>query len=787
MPDPSSLLGAVRLVAGYTPHLGVILLLALVSGIVIWDAIAGLRDRSTPGATGLRVGLLALRIAALAALAALVFELGLRIEGATTRGRRVVVLVDDSASMALPDAPEAGADPTSRIDRARRLWLDSADARQAWQASGLTIEVRGFAEELEPWSGDRAERFEPEPMGAASRLAAALERLHDEPGTEPLAAVVVLSDGLVAAGPGEREHVLEAAAGLGVPVTTAAMGAPAIRDVAVSNLRVGEFAFVENLTELEADLVAHGLAGELATVSLLRDGKVVDTTRVNLSADGVARPVRFETIPDRTGQFVYEIRVEPLRDEATLLNNRRAFVVKVLRDKVRILHVAGRPDWDVRALRTLLRRDPNVELLSYYILRDAADIERDDASAPMSLIAFPVDELFRKELDSFDLLILHNYDATLHGDYLGNIARYVTEGGSLVIIGGDMGLGTGEYAQLDGLLPIEPRRPAALEREPFTPRLTEAGGRHPITAWLGIEEGDAALEGSTWSGLPPLDTFNPTGPARGGVEIAATTLLEHPDRTTGAGRPLPLLSVAEPGKGRTMVLSTGSTWRLGFAPELALVEGSRPYDLLWLGAIRWLLREAGGERLVLETDRADYTPAIGPELRVRTLTPSYAPEAGVEVEWELRRLGDASGKPTRSGRWTTDGLGRASQRIEPLAAGEYEAIARRGGDGTDAQLEESRRVFRVSLESRELEEVDADPGTLLLAELAEATGGQALTALTAGPLPRELPTGLPPEAATRAMVANRRDVPLWSGWAVLLFLMLTLPGEWLLRRRHGRA
>ena len=74
--------------------------------------------------------------------------------------------------------------------------------------------------------------------------------------------------------------------------------------------------------------------------------------------------------------------------------------MKVLRDKVRVLHVAGRPDWDVRALRTLLRRDPNVELLSYYILRGFDDISREDTTAPLSLIPFPTDELFEEQLGS---------------------------------------------------------------------------------------------------------------------------------------------------------------------------------------------------------------------------------------------------------------------------------------------------------------------------------------------------------------------------------------------------
>ena len=220
-------------------------------------------------------------------------------------------------------------------------------------------------------------------------------------------------------------------------------------------IAVGEFAFVENVTTFDAEIFTEGLAGERLTIELLRDGEVVATEQLAVG-ESKRHDLRFEVAPDRTGQFVYELRIAPVEGEATLANNRRPFVLKVLRDKIRVLHVAGRPDWDVRALRTLLRRDPNVELLSYYILRDEEDSLRSDDSAPMSLIAFPTAELFHEQLGSFDLIVLHNFDPLTHGNYLDNIARYVQDGGSLVVIGGDMGLAAGDYAQsaLEPLLPI---------------------------------------------------------------------------------------------------------------------------------------------------------------------------------------------------------------------------------------------------------------------------------------------------------------------------------------------
>jgi hypothetical protein len=772
------------LAPGYVPGPLVWVLLALVIGLAVYEAIGALRSRRSASMGGRRIALaiLGLRLLALVALLAFTFELGVRVETVSPAGQRVVVLVDGSKSMALGDATEEGGTTTERHARASALWQRSEAARNAWTDQGLEVEVRRFAVDSTPWPAEGLERLEFEPTGPASDLARALSELREGDANEsrPVAGVVVISDGLVARDEAADEHLRAVSTELGVPITTAAVGAPHITDVAIARLRAGEFAFVENVTSFEVDIVAHGLAGETAHVDLLRDGEPVESLPLTLAADGVARRVQFELAPDRTGQFVYEFRVRGIEGEATLDNNRRAFVVKVLRDKVRVLHVAGRPDWDVRALRTLLKRDPNVELLSYYILRDLDDIERADDSAELSLIQFPTEDLFDEQLPSFDLVILHNFDAMRHGVYHRNFARYVDGGGALVLIGGDMGLASGEYADaaLSKMLPVDTRHPTGMVRDPFRPRLTEGGRRHPITAWL-------AESGVGWESLPELDSFNPTALPGNAASIAATPLLVHPTKKAPGGGPSPLLAVAEPGKGRTLVLATGATWRLGFAPDLPLIDGARPYDLLWLGAIRWLLRDKSSERLILETGRPSYVVGEPVELRARTLSASYASEPDVEVEWEIRTLDATERTLVASGRWTTDGLGRADETIPELPVGAYEATARRT-DGDGKASDEARRVFLVDAPARELAAVDADPGSRRLEDLAQATGGEAIVASTGDELPARLPLGTAPTDRGQR-VDTRRDIPLWDGWLALALLVIALPGEWLLRRRHGQG
>ncbi len=849
-----------QLIAGFVPPTWAVVLLVLCALAALVEAAYSAYSNDVLPVRA-RVALLALRALAITGLFAVAFELSLAIDDVREFGPRVVVLLDESASMGIEDRNAASTPPARRVDRVQRLLADerNREVLDRWRARGVDLEFRAFAETSavrELSTGEEGDSIALTAEGPASNLTQALSQLARDPdgspkptmvNPRPLAGVVVVSDGLVAESESADGALLQMAEQLAVPITTVSAGAPHLRDISVTKVRSGEFAFVENISEFEVELVAHGYEGRRTEVELRRDGATIASTSLRLAGDGVVMPLRFEVAPDRTGQYVFEIVVRPLEGEATTANNRWPFIVKVLRDKVRVLHVSGRPDWDVRALRTLMRKDPNVELLSYYILRGLDDSDREDRRAPLSLIAFPTDALFEDELGSFDLVILHNFDAVNHqvGRYLGNIAQYVQEGGALVVIGGDLGLATGDYSnpELAAVMPVDIHAPTGLDTRPFRPRMTDAARRHPVTARL------AEAGFMRWDGLPTLDSYNAIqanaslGSGNRGP-LQATVLMErqNPD---GPGA-LPLLMTAEPGRGRVLVLATGSTWRLGFAADLPMVDGARPYDLLWLGVIRWLLRDASSERLTLETDRASYDTRSPITLRATALSASYAPEPEVAIRWLVRPLTrgtldaasfadgadtadtdananadadadadtadtDNKAEPTESyadaiarGEWRTDGLGRAAETLDPLPPGSYEASARRvkseaereldrdsreyqDGDGArDKAAPHARRVFLVREAGHELAWLDADPGSARLELLARETGGLSLSLKQAGALlPEDLPLRAPDDATNLRSVESRRQIALWDGWGALLLVLLGFAGEWLLRRSHG--
>ena len=93
---------------GHVPSWPALLLLGLCAAIALVEATLSFtrRGRAMPRRTAIAV--LLLRLLAVLALFAIAFELTLRFDRVAPTSRRVVVLVDRSASIGVPDAPEGG-------------------------------------------------------------------------------------------------------------------------------------------------------------------------------------------------------------------------------------------------------------------------------------------------------------------------------------------------------------------------------------------------------------------------------------------------------------------------------------------------------------------------------------------------------------------------------------------------------------------------------------------------------------------------------------------------------
>ncbi|TVS02737.1 MAG: hypothetical protein EA407_08630 [Rhodobacteraceae bacterium] len=264
---------------------------------------------------------------------------------------------------------------------------------------------------------------------------------------------------------------------------------------------------------------------------------------------------------DRGGMNVLQFELEEAPGELTTRNNAAIVQINGVRDRLSVLLVSGEPNAGQRTWRNLLKSDPAVDLVHFTILRPP---DRHDGVPvnELSLIAFPTRELFVEKIDEFDLIIFDRYRrrGILPNSYFANIARYVEDGGALLVVGGPE-LASADSIWRSPLGDVFPAYPTArVIEEGFRPQVTELGKRHPVTS--GLEALSPMTEdGPGWGRwFRQIDMI----PDRGQVVMSG-----HDDR--------PLLMLDRVRDGRLALLTSDQTWLWdrgyeGGGPQLELLR-----------------------------------------------------------------------------------------------------------------------------------------------------------------------------------------------------------------------
>ena len=160
-----------------------------------------------------------------------------------------------------------------------------------------------------------------------------------------------------------------------------------------------------------------------------RDGETIENRSVRAGASvSISVPI------PHAGPNIVEIEASPLDGELTAVNNRAVVSIDGVRDKLRVLLVSGEPHAGERTWRNLLKSDASVDLVHFTILRPP---EKQDGTPinELSLIVFPTRELFQQRIKDFHLIIFDRYarQGVLPIIYFDNIARYVREGGAVLV------------------------------------------------------------------------------------------------------------------------------------------------------------------------------------------------------------------------------------------------------------------------------------------------------------------------------------------------------------------
>lgn len=715
----------------------------------------------------------------------------------------VLVAADVSASLTVEDGP-------GRSPRWRQFHDVLADERLPWQVRlGQDFRVRRYTVAS---TATAVQTFEGLSYDAPhSRLGRSLKSLLDRYRQQPVAAILLLTDGNST---DDLEPLFEQL-GDGPPIYPILPETPTeIRDVSIERTAVTLSSFEDAPASLQADVRCTPNIDEPVVARLLDEsGALVEEQTLTPGVEGGPLPFRFQVRPPGP-LTVYRLQVRaesdsrafaepPQTNEATLANNQRLISVSRAPGPYRVLYVGGRPNWEFKFLRRSLAEDSDVQLVG--LIRIARKEPKFEFLGREGESTNPLFRGFRKEADeeteSYDEAVvialgvkderelaggrfprtpeeLFQYHAVILDDveaafFLHEqqalLERFVAQrGGGLLMLGGPQSFHHGGWHKtpLKDVLPVYfdrslPPLPGRIDADPppeWRMQLTRDGWLQPWVRLRKTEQEESRRIGAM-SGFQVISRIS-------GIKPAAQVLAS----VVGAeGTTAPALVAQTYGDGRSAAVLIGDLWRWSLKREAGAED-----DLgkAWRQLVRWLVTETP-QRVQgsLKWTTAGDSEAVS--LRVRVRDERFDPQENAAVRVTVSAPEEAPLPLALEPSLSEPGL--FETLYVPRRAGSYRAeFEVTDADGRPLGTAQVGWVFEPAAEEFRRVEVDR----AAMQRLAEASGGAVLSPRDLSSLVEELPN---------------RDVPLKESWTTPLWhspwmlaaILLTLAGEWGLRRWRG--
>ena len=695
----------------------------------------------------------------------------------------VLVLVDRSRSLAVPDAP-AGATRERQLEAA----LEASSA--AWDALDADKDVLWFGFDAGAIEIGRAsEAASGEPDGRRTALGTALDQALKRLAARPLSGVVIISDGRSIDEPSRA--ALRRLQAEQVPVFVAPLGSSQpIADLGVRRVEAPRLAFLDDRVpvRVELDRLGGGRPGETpgalpgGAVELVDRGTGLVLDRVPLDRaepDAGGLGVTLTTTPTEAGARDWVVRLD--LDDADLIadNNQASVSIDLVDRPLRVLYFDGYPRWEQRYVKDLLLREDSISSSSLMLAADRRYLQEGD----VAIDRLPVSP---EEWAEYDVVIIGDMRSDLFGaEQLAQLRDHVAERGAGLLWIAGPGATPASWAgtPLADLLPIttgsdstqaglpEWDEPIVVHRAPAAERLgvlmlADADVRawpprlsDPATGWSQIRWAQRIVDARM---KPTTEVFAL------GVPISAS----RSDPSAARSRGSPLVLSMRYGAGRVIYVATDETWRWRYG------RGEDLPERFWLPLVRLLGRESlsrSGQAAVLTaapkrasveqpvTIRLDLLDQSLADARPDAVTVTVTRDDGVPVELRLgaERVGDGgrgAGLPSYTALWIPGEPGAHVVRVtEPL-------LATLGLSTT----------FEVAWPDDESRHPETDHP--LLERLAADTGGAVVEPASLSEIPGRLPN--------RALViAGAPEIAtLWDRPVVLALLIGLLTLEWVGRK-----
>src|SRR3990167_84762 len=719
--------------------------------------------------TAKRLLLLALRFAAVVLIVAILLQPQIEQKEVLKLKNKVVCLIDNSQSMTL----KGGDTGISRFQLVTDFFKDNASFVEELQ-NNFDVDFLSFSDTIKEISSDDIKNGLVLD-GTNTDIARTLKLLKKRYEGKSVKGYLVFSDGAdtveLPSSVNKFEIISNLAKELSAPFFTFSPGGNMnVRDIAISNISYDSFTFVRSPWKADVTIKVLGYKDLKLPLTLKQGNDIIFSKVINTGEESELH-IELSFTPYTTGTYLYTISIPVQPHEAITENNQVSFQVKVVRDKIRIMHVCGRPSWDERFLRRVLKSDPNIDLISFFILSTPTDVS-EARNDELSLIPFPVDELFTQALSSFDLVIFQNFDYRPYdtsffrfSHYLNNLQKFTAEqGGGFMMIGGDISFSQGGYdgTAIEDILPVNLyTEKDSIDTTRLKVVITNDGMKHPVTILDDNTDRNVAI----WKHLPELDGCNVTTQ----LKSDAVPLVIFPTK----GNP-PLISVRDVGLGRCMAITTDSLWRWNF---LSVGKGgsNRHYIKFLQNDIKWLIKDPTLNPIRITVNKETFLPDEEVQIKIEVLGRNYQPMEGVQLDIDVV-TNEFSGKSIFFTKATSDSNGQYKFTIKDNREGYY--IVKASAKKEKDEIGQDYTVFNIALENKEFK--DTSIRRDILAKLSEVSGGKYFDLPT-----KNIEEKLSIENPSIVKLVGKRQISLWDNGYIFMMILALVSIEWWIRKRSG--
>ncbi len=684
-----------------------------------------------PVPPGTKLLLITLRSLALCLLLMIVLEPLLRLVSTTTQQPVLAVLLDNSKSMTITDGEG------KRSEKLRQVLAENLSA-----ALALDGEVRFYAfgsttRALATGAFDSLTLDDD-----ATNISAALRAVAEERERLNIGAMVLISDGNYNLG----QNPVYDAERLGIPIFTVGIGdSTEQKDVLITKVVTNELVYAETEVPVDVTVKSSGYKNDRIDVTLVEGGKELSRAQVTLQEGTREYAVRLSYVPEGEGVKRYAVRLSNLPGELTTANNRRTFLARVLKSKLRVLILAGSPSPDLAIIKQTMREDKNLHVRSLTQKSSTSFYERENLNTL---------------LDSADCVVLIGFpSATTSEATVGLVQAAVARRTIPLMFVNGRSVDERKLGAFSAILPFTASAISSQEQLVFADPVP-AQKHHPILA-TNTEEG-----AESWKRLPPIFKTQTLYRAKPEATVLATTRIN----TIALNNPLIVIRTVN--KQKTLAVLGYGIWRWRLMAQ-GTPQTERLLATFLANSIRWLTTRDESRPVKVTPSKPDFAqgepidfvgqvydananPIENATVRVAAV------QDGQEYETTLRPIGN----------------GRYEGTLEGLPRGDYTFKAVASLEGLP--LGEDRGRFSVG--ELNLEYQDTRMNVQLLRQLAGRSGGAFL-------LPSELaqlPSKLKGHASFVSRdVRNVRERELWN-WPYMLAAVVALfATEWFVRKRNG--